>query len=552
MNPRRTSLLLVALALLLAAAGCGGCKGSETPAREASPLAFLPRQPQGVVHVPDLARLGQTVGTLQKTRLAELAAAAYGAKETEQLVAPLVRELGFDPRTAEGLAAAGIDGGRGLAAASDEQGAQLLVVGIADAGRFEAWVAGVAKKLGAARRGTESWRPTPPPGMEVAPAEAVDVNTFATADGAVRIAFATRDGFALVGSGEAAVDAVGRALTLPWERSLASDPVWRKMGGKLGQRDLTVWLPSGATLGNRRGTQFEKGLALGFTASAKGINARALVPRGPIELAVLSPAGKAAGGELVPLLPPGDFLALRLGGEPQALQPVIEGMLPRGLFVRLKRAGIDPAAEILGQLQPGIVVGLGLNPEIDLSAGIPMDARVSSTNPFRFVNATLYAKVKDPARAASVLEKLAAGAHHFAMEVDREERDGATIYRARYAAGEGMSWTLRGDTLVATGGAGQLEKALARLATKDAPAFTVVEPSAKQVFESSASAAHLDMPRLTAALRAIPESAYGVGGFRIKAIVETWVGLLDEVKGVTASFSVDDEGLVVDADLGLK
>jgi len=368
----------------------------------------------------------------------------------------------------------------------------------------------------------------------------------------VRVAWAVRDGYAVVGTDAAAVDAVGRAVSRTWEQSLANDAVYRKAAGKLGARDLYVWMPKGTPVQGRRGNSFEQGLAVGVTASATGLNARVLVPRGPLELAVIQPAGKVAGTELVPLLPSGDFLAVRLGGEPQALQPVLEGVLPRGLFVRLRRAGIDPGTEILSLLKPGVVVGLGLDPEIDLSGGLPAGASVSRTNPFHFVHATIYAKVKDPARAAQVLEKLAAGAEQFQMKVTSEDVDGAKIYRATYAAGEGMSWALVGDTLVATGGKGVMQKARARLALADAPRFEVADPSARKVFESSASAAHLDVPRLTKALREIPESAYGIGGFRIKAIVETWVGLLDEVKGVTASFSVDDEGLVVDADLGLE
>lgn len=546
MIARRLAPIALAVALVLAFAGCGGCKGKDAPTPQASPLAFLPQQPQGVVHVPDLAKVGQTVAALEKTKLAELAAAAYGAKDTEQIARPLVRQLGFDPRKPEGFAEAGIDGSRGLAVATDEAGAQLLVIGVADKAKFEAYVASIARRMGGATRGEAQFTP---PGEGAQP---LAVSTFAAGDGSVKLAWAQRDGFAVIGADAGAVDAVGRAIARPWDRSLANDAVYRKAAGKLGARDLYVWMPKGTKVEGRRGTQFEHGVAVGLTASDKGVNARVLLPRGPLELAVLEPAGKVAGAELVPLLPADDFLAVRLGGEPQALQPLLEAVLPRGLFVRLRRAGIDAGTEILGLLQPGVVVGLGLNPEIDLSGGIPQEANVSRTNPFEFVHTTVYAKVKDPARAAQVLEKLAAGAGQFQMTVASEEIGGAKVYRASYAAGEGMSWTLAGDTLIATGGKGVLQKARTRIAAADAPRFEVADPSARKVFQSSASAAHLDMPRLTKALRAIPESAYGVGGFRIKAIVETWVGLLDEVKGVTASFSVDDQGLVVDADLGLK
>lgn len=549
MKARQLALATLAVATLAIFAACGGCRGEKMPARAADPLAFLPAAPEGALHVPRLAQLGATIAALEKTRLATLAAAALGAKDTEQLAAPVVRQLGFDPRRPDGFAAAGIDGARGLAVGVDEAGAQILVLPVADEGAFGAYVASLAGRLGAPTRGAATWQA--PAEGDAPPAKPVEVTTFAAADGAVRVAWGARDGWAVVAADADAVAAVGRALSRPWERSLANDPVWRRMAGKLGERDLTVWMAKGLAQDGRRGRRFDEGLALGISASGKGLNLRALVPRGPLELAMLAPAGKVAGLELVELLPADDFLALRLGGEPRALQPVIESLLPRGFFVRLKRAGIDPASDVLEQLQPGIVVGLGLSPEIDLSGGIPTDARVSRTNPFRFFVATIFAKVKDPARAAEVLERLAAGAAHFGMEVRAEEQDGAKTWRATYAAGEGMRWTLHGDTLVAAGGPGAFEKALQRLAAEDAAAFSIADPAAARVFRDAASAAHLDVPRLARALRGIPESAYGIGGFRIKAIVETWVGLLDEVRGVTASFSVDDEGLVVDADLGL-
>lgn len=545
-NLRRLSLLAIALAFALGACS-GGCKGKE-PEAPATAIAFLPQQPQGLVHVPDLQKLGETAKALEGTKLAELAAAAAGAQDTEQIARPLVGQLGFDPRKPEGFAEAGIDGKRGLAVGTDEKGAQLLVIGVADAGRFDGYVARLAARFGAGTRGEGAYTGTP----EV-PVPAVKVTTFAGPDAAVKVGYAIRDGYAVIASDASAVEAVGRSISRPWAQSLANSPVYRKIAGKLGARDAYVWMPEGVKVRGRIAQGFDKGLALGVSAARTGVNVRALIPRGALELAVLQPAGKVAGGELVKLVPGNDFLAFRLGGEPQALQPILESVLPRGIFSRLRRAGIDPGAEVLSLLQPGVVVGIGLNPDIDLSGGLPQEASVSRTNPFDFVHAVVYAKVKDPAKAQAVLEKLAAGGDKFQMQVASEESEGAKIYKATYAAGEGMTWALLGDTLVATGGKGTFAKARARLANAGAEnPFTVADPNAKKVFEGSASAAHLDMPKLAQALRAIPESAYGVGGFRLKAIVETWTGLLDEVKGITASFSVDDEGLVVDADLGLK
>lgn len=535
------------LALLLAAAGCGGCGARKGAEPEAGPLAFVSPEPRELVYAPEPARLGATVAGLERKRIASLAASMAGAKDAAQLVTPVVRQLGFDPRSPEGFAEAGIDGAKGIAIVRDEADAGLLAVGVADERRLEAWLAGLAGRQGASVAGTASWAPPAAPGAE--PPAPIAVSTFAGPDGSVRIAHGRRGGYAVVATGADAVEAVGRALSRSRQLSLAASPEWRRLGGILGERDLVVWMPKG--LANGRGPT-GSGLLLGIAADASGVQVRGLIRRGLLEMAMLGPAGAVAGGELLGLLPADDFLAIRLGGDPQGLQPILEAVAPRGLAVRLRRAGIDPRTEIFGQLQPGVVVGFGLNPSIDLSAGIPTQLSVSRTNPFDFFTTTLYAKVKDPAKAQEVLEKLAAGASHFAMEVDREERNGAKVYRARWSAGEGMSWTLAGDTLVATGGPGMLNRAVERLGVRDAAGFAIADPTAKRIFDQAASAAHLDVPRLAKALREIPESAYGVGGFRIKEIVGTWADLLGEVQSVTTSFSVRDEGIVVDAAMGLK
>lgn len=531
-----TSLLL--LFGLLVVAGCGGCKSRE-PARESSGLAFLPMAPRRVIEIPDLARLGENLTELQKTRLAELSAAAVGARDPEELIRPFVQQLGFDPRKPAGFSDAGIDGSKGLVIGEDDRGVRLLIVGVSDKGRFESHLDKLARRLGETKKGQASFAEIEPP---------VPVQTLLDPEGKVLGGWGYRDGYAVVAVDPDAVEALGRSLSRPWEQSLANSPTFRRTMGKLGERDVYLWLGPNTRVAKRR---LDKGLALGVSASRTGVGARAVIPQGALELAVLQPAGKIAGQELMAHLPSSDFLAFRFGGEPLALQPVFEAMLPRGFFGRLRRAGIDPASEVLALVQQGVVVGIGLSPEIDLSGGLPQQASLQRTNPFDFVTTSIFAKVKDTEKAKATLEKLAAGASHFRMEVAREEGEGFVRYKASWAAGEGMSWALIGDTLVATGGKGTFDKARGRLSAKDG-AFSIADPNAKKIFDGAASAAHLDMPALTAGLREIPESAYGVGGFRLKALMDTWAGLLDEVKGATASFSVDGEGLLIDAELGLK
>ncbi len=557
----------VATALVVSAfaAGCGGCRGKDAGEPTRSAASFLPARPLSAVVVPAPEKLGRTVKELETSRVAGLAATAAGARDTAELVRPVLRQLGFDPRTPEGFAEAGIDGSRSLAYGDDGAGRQVLVIAVSDPGRFDTYVSALARRFGGVQKAEAIYE-----GTEEAPAPKRTLKTFATEAGQVQLAYGIHDGFAVIGTGKGAVDAVGGSLSRPSGQGLDGNPAYLKLLTKLGERDLYGWLPSG--LGQGRAQRFKSGVAFGIDAATSGLNVRVVMPQGPLQVAVIHAMGKVAGAELVSQLGQDDFLAVRLGGEPPALQPLLGSILPRGMNAKLRRAGIDPVTDVLGLLQPGIVLGFELNPAIDLSRGLPTDPSIARTNPFNFVQAKLVAKVVDREKAAQVLEKLAAGAGAFQMQVAREEREGAIIYRATYAAGEGMSWSLVGDTLIATGGAGKFEKAMARLiqsknggptkasagavvaqaqaATLDA--FIIEDPAARKIFESAGSAAHLDMARLTKAMRAIPESAYGIGGFRLKGLMESWVELLDEVKGVTASFSIDEEGMIVDANVGLK
>ncbi|HWV38711.1 MAG TPA: hypothetical protein VN033_09585 [Vulgatibacter sp.] len=541
----RTHWKLAFLAAALAAlAACGSCKPPEADGPPATAVSFLPAGGRSAVMVPDVARLGRTARALEQTKLAGLAASALGARDAHALVAPVVRQLGFDPRTDEGFAKAGLDGTRGLAFGDDGAGGQILVLAVADPGRFDGYLATLARRFGGDAKGEAIYA-----GTEEAPAK-VPVVTFSSAGGEPRLAYGIRDGFAVIGTGARAVESVGAALTRPRGESLDADPAFGKARRKLASRDLYAWLPRG--VGEGRAKRFAGGVAIGASVGEKGLNLRLLLPQGPLQVAAIHAMGKPAGMEVARLLSADDFLAVRLGGEPAAYLPALEATAPRRLLSSLREVGFEPA-DVLAQLRPGAALGIELNPEVDLSSGLPTDPSIARTNPFSFFRVVLVAKVKDPAKAAAMLETLAEKGGAFGMQVAKEGPEDARVYEATYAAGEGMTWGLVGDTLLAAGGTGTFEKARARLGA-EAPGegFVVKDPAARRIFETAGSAAHLDVQRLTAALREIPPSAYGIGGFRLKELMDTWVGLLGELKGVTASLSIDEEGLIVDADLGLE
>ncbi|HEY0839118.1 MAG TPA: hypothetical protein VGD74_02925, partial [Vulgatibacter sp.] len=421
-NVTRTfSKLLPLLLLASALAGCGSCGPKEAEPSRATAAAFLPARPKSVVLVPDAAKLGTTARALEQTRIAGLAASALGAKDAKGLVQPVVRQLGFDPRTEEGFSEAGLDGSRGLAFGDDGGGGQILVLAVSDAGKFDGYAALLARRFGGEAKAEARWQ-----GTEAAPAD-VRVVTFSGADGKVRLAYGIREGFAVIGSGPGAVESVGLSLSRPRSESLEANPAFAKARVKLAARDLYAWLPDG--VGKGRARRFENGVALGVTLGDKGVNARFLLPQGPLQIAAIHAMGKPAGNEVARLLSSDDFLAVRLGGEPAAFLPAIEAMAPRRLLSAMRKAGLDPA-ELLAQLQPGAAIGFELNPDVDLSGGLPTDPSIARTNPFGFVKVALFARVKDPAKAAAFLETLAEKGGAFGMSVAVEESGGAKVYRA--------------------------------------------------------------------------------------------------------------------------
>src|SRR5690606_21715189 len=128
-------------------------------------------------------------------------------------------------------------------------------------------------------------------------------------------------------------------------------------------------------------------------------------------------------------------LAVRLGGEPAAYLPALEATAPRRLLSSLREVGFEPA-DVLAQLRPGAALGIELNPEVDLSSGLPTDPSIARTNPFSFFRVVLVAKVKEPAKAAAMLETLAEKGGAFGMQVAKEGPEDARVYEATYAAGE--------------------------------------------------------------------------------------------------------------------
>ena len=153
----RTRPLLAAV--LCAALVVSGCKCGKPPAPGGGappPLtAYLPRDGDGVLWVPDLLALGARVRALESLKVASFAAQLQGHGSGQEWAGAFLGQVGVDLRSAEALGAAGVDAGRGAAAAWSPAGA-WLVVAVKDEPAFRAFLGKLAtSRLGAAASSDE-------------------------------------------------------------------------------------------------------------------------------------------------------------------------------------------------------------------------------------------------------------------------------------------------------------------------------------------------------------------------------------------------------------
>lgn len=537
MDSKRLGFFVLVL-LLAFSAGCGSCKGKEEERSSAG--AFFPTGSRTFVAVEDPVALASLAGLLDG-HLASLAANVLPLGTEEDPLAPAVRELGFDPRTPEGFAGAGIDPARGMAFGQTELGRGLAVLGIRDPKAAARWIEEVARRQGGRTRTERTFADDD--GREFS------IPAYLDSKGSVRLAYALEGGWLVAGEGPDAVKTVGQALAREEAKSLTATLAYTNTRSKLGkERAVWGWMPGPKRSRSRPGLM-ELGYSFGISVGEKDLDLRVRIPQKTLTLSVLQSLTAAKESEnLLPYLSERDFLITRVGGDPQALDPLLRRF---SAFRQLRRAGLDPAEDLLSLFRPGILVGISLEPEPNLSGGLPVQPSLTRTNPFHFLHTGILARVKDREAAKATLERLAQLGDALSMEVSTREEKGLKIYSATYAAGAGLTWALVDDLLIAAGGEGAFEDLLARVKGEGRP-YAPAHAEAFELFGSRPLSVYFDVPRLVAQLRAIPESAFGIGGFRLKALMDGWISGIERLRGLGIAYDVDNEGIVIDARLGTE
>jgi hypothetical protein len=336
-------------------------------------------------------------------------------------------------------------------------------------------------------------------------------------------------GYALVASDDAIGQLVGMA-SIPESDALSGDAALAAAKARLpGACELLAWLPPGSPL-------------LGRTPVTSALVTAGLAPTG-LTLAVDAPwKGAAAqlaglepkaGPDLLGLLPRDAFLALRFQGDPQGLAPLAAQVLGPNLSRAFAEAGFDVKAEVLDALQPGAVAALSLAERPPMDRGLPsLDLR--QTNPFTYAHLSGAAALRSQDAAWATLGKVAALAPRFGAQMQKAERDGRPVLLTTYAQGEGVHLAVKDDRVLFGSPVQRLDALAAADGAGGAPVPGLGE---------GALAVAVDLSRLSQSVRALPESAWGIGGFAIKATTVRWLDATDDLKAVTLSVSARERTL---------
>ena len=504
----------LALFLVIFAIGCGKCGHSST-ATSTGVERVLPRGAVGVVVVPSLAAAGQKLRILEALKVTAFAAQLKGFDDGKAFADALVSELGVDVRSAEALEKAGVDGSRAAAVAVLVTGHAYLALPVKNENKLHATLQALAlQRLGATTMSEQKFGD-------------LAVKTFSSAM-LPKLGYVVAQGYALITDG-AGIQKLPGIAAMTEADSLSADKAYATGVEKLPKdRDVVVYLPLGTpALAQAPFTSATGSISL--TPAGLTVTANATWKGDPAQLDALQPRESKS---LLGYLPNDAFLVARYSGDPAKLGPWTHQFLGTYLNRAFDEGGFDLKAQVLDQLQPGVVASLSLSEQPPMDKGMPtLDLR--QTNPFTWVHLSGVASSRTPAAVLPAMEKIAALAPKFGAQMSLRERpDGQKAMITTYAQGEGVHLAPKGELVFFASPVQRLDA----LVKSDGKGAAWVEGLGDE-----AVAVAIDLTKLAASVRALPESAWGLGGFAIKATTVRWLDATDDLKRVTISVGAKEK-----------
>jgi hypothetical protein len=451
------------------AAGCSRCAG---PKSAASAEELLPQHPSGAVVTAPLSLLA-----MHGAALSDRAASLPGGEQLGEARKAVAAQLGFDPLTRDGLLSAGLDPDRGAALAllpGTPRPEWVAALPLTKPDRFLASV----QRLLVERAGFV------PAAQQPAAAKVFERGTSVE-----KIAVAVVRGYGLIARGS---DPGALVSARPVEQSLARAAGLSAARQKLGAQDLIVWAPPGGDLPKRFTPRPLPGdVSLGMTGSARGIATRFYAQLPPAESAQAQTALPGGGAALVELLPENAFLRARLGVAPERLLQLVPEQLGMALEALPK--------DVFAGLKPGVALSLGVARGANIGQAIDYGFDWRRKSPFETVELVALAEVVDEKLVLRNLEAVAKAMPQLGARVERKGND----FQVTYAGGKGARFGLH-ERLAYLIGGGIAPQDLRRTPRSN-------NPEEAALWEDAGAAVRIDFGKLSDALRALPETAYGSG-----------------------------------------
>jgi hypothetical protein len=498
--------------LSLGVAACSNCGKPKSAAPTVPVERVLPAGARVYVLVPSVEKLGEKLLIVEQLKVANFAAQAAGLDNAHAYVDALVNQLAIDLRSKAQLDRIGIlaEGQAGVAFV-DEDNSALLALPIKDEGRIGAFI----RTFAANRFGASV--------IEDKTENGVTVHRLMAAAGP-KLAWASSNGYALIAPQKVIEHLAAWARASPTE-TLSSDAALPTSLKRLPtERDAIIYAPAGLD-GALSVSLMHATIALSLTHEAFTMTADVPWVGDAAQLKLFEPSDAPA--SLLGYLPDDAFMVMRFAGDPQQLKEPVKPLLGPALQRAFTEGGFDFDSAVLQNLQPGAVVGLSLAPTAHMGQGVP-ELDIRRTNPFAYLHLSGAAKAKSADVVGSTLEKLAAVAPKFGAQMSL--KDG--VYVTTYSQGEGVHFAAKGDTVVFGSPLGRIG---ALVATDGTAAGPVRDPGLKAPLEASALGLVIDLRKLSDAVRELPASAWGVGGFAIKATTLRWLDNTDDLKAITAT-----------------
>jgi hypothetical protein len=505
----------LALLVVLALAGCSRC-GKKPEAGQAGIVDVLPRGAVAVVVVPKLAESGAKLVLLEQVKVAGFVAPLQGFANARAFADEVVRQLGVDLRSQAELEKAGLDPNRALGAAVLLSGDVYLVLPVKDASALHARLEGISVNRFGAGAGASQQQ------------GGVTVKTFARQQGQPpRLGYAIANGWAFVGRDDT-IPKLGQAASLGETDRLSKDAQLAEALKGAAPHDLFAWLGSGSPV-LQATPLLNAFVTFSLSNTAAEVRVTGQWKDTPALLAALTPQQAA---DFSPALPPDAFLVGRYTGDAKGLGAISGQLLGPHLARAFELGGFDLKAEVLERVQPGTVFSLSLADRPPMDRGVP-SFDIRQTNPFAYAHLSGLAPVTSADVIMPTLEKVAQVAPRFGAKLEKQQREGRDLYFTTWSQGQGVHFGPKG---AAVAFASPVQRLDAVLASDAAP-----KPAAQAADALSVS---IDLGRLGASVRALPESAWGLGGFALKPTTVRWIDATDDLKAITFKAGAKDGKVV--------